>query len=93
MQENRDELQVPNTDTVPSGKAVSSNLYGSKVALLASGTFNPPTYMHLRMFGLSSNYHTIHYKTTTITTITISTNDDNNDNDNNNNDNVVNKNI
>lgn len=29
----------------------TSNMHNAKIVLLACGSFNPPTYMHLRMFG------------------------------------------
>uniref|UniRef100_A0A915C117 Nicotinamide/nicotinic acid mononucleotide adenylyltransferase 3 n=1 Tax=Parascaris univalens TaxID=6257 RepID=A0A915C117_PARUN len=36
--------------------AVVSEVYGRRVALLACGSFNPPTYMHLRMFVRARDY-------------------------------------
>lgn len=36
--------------------AVVSEVHGRRVALLACGSFNPPTYMHLRMFVRARDY-------------------------------------
>lgn len=36
--------------------AVLSKVHGKRIALLACGSFNPPTYMHMRMFERARDY-------------------------------------
>lgn len=42
-----DDPSSSTTDNIP----ISATLYGKKIVLLACGSFNPPTFTHLRMFG------------------------------------------